>query len=80
MGIGKGEGRFSVSAPLARLGLPADDPCRHQLGAAGESDDGDFDVAQDRHDGVANSFHPVTLQFDHVSRLSSRLVDLMYTE
>ena len=45
MGIGKGEGRIRVSALLARLGLPDGDPCRRRSSAAGESDDGDFDVA-----------------------------------
>jgi hypothetical protein len=60
MGIGKGEGRFRVSAPLVWAGLPDGDPGRGRSGAAGELDDGDLDVAQDRHDGVANSFHPAT--------------------
>jgi hypothetical protein len=64
---------------LARLSLvPGGDRYRGRANATGEPDDGDFDVAPDRHDDVANSLHPDTLQFDPESRVS-RLVDLMTT-
>jgi hypothetical protein len=67
-----------VSASPAGSWLPGGDRYRGRASAAGELDDGDFNVAQDRHDGVANSLHPDILQFDHDCRFSLRLIDLMH--
>lgn len=68
-----------MSALPAESRLPGGDRYRGRANAAGELDDGDLDVAQDRHDGVANALHPETLQFDHESRFLLRLIDLMST-
>ena len=77
---GEGAGRFRVSASLVRRWSLAGSQCGSRAGAAGEPDDGDLDVAPDRHDGVVNSFHPSGLLFDLSSRYSFRLVDLMSRE